>query len=197
MEIEYSKLLKIDNENDEISVGGFANTDNVVNTVSDNSFDWTTLNNISPEHFLNDELNSLIADKLGVNSDNPVTASDVINKVNKLATAPSGIIPVLYSNGELIESSFGNMGGTFCEGNDTRLTDKALINHASSTTLHGEGSSTNYGHVKLQHNLSTLEDNNGAVTNQAISNEFNGLIGVINELINLISSDSPDIPIIE
>lgn len=33
MEIEYSKLLKIDNENDEISVDGFANTDNVQNYI--------------------------------------------------------------------------------------------------------------------------------------------------------------------
>ncbi|MDO5343147.1 MAG: nucleoid-associated protein, partial [Bacteroidia bacterium] len=33
MEIEYSKLLKIDNENDEISVEGFANTENVQNYI--------------------------------------------------------------------------------------------------------------------------------------------------------------------
>lgn len=162
---------------------------------------WESLVGLSQQHFkiINDE-QVVVADSLGVN--NPLTSDNIIsqlnNKVNKLATAPSKIVPILYSpNGELIDSVFGEGSGTFCEGNDTRLTDKALIDHASSDPIHGEGSSTKYGHVKLQRNLSTLDENNGAVNNQAISNEFNHLIDVINQLIELISSDSPDISRIE
>lgn len=59
-------------------------------------------------------------------------------------------LPIITTtDGKLTTGSFGTGANTFCQGNDSRLSDaRTPTSHASSSTTYGASSADNYGHAK-------------------------------------------------
>ena len=75
---------------------------------------------------------------------------------------------ITTTGGAVTTGSFGTSANTFCQGNDSRLSDaRTPTAHASTATTYGVGSSTNYGHVKLYDNV-TGSNTDGAPTQKAV-----------------------------
>ena len=75
---------------------------------------------------------------------------------------------ITTTGGTVTTGSFGTTANTFCQGNDSRLSDsRTPTAHASTATTYGVGSSTNYGHVKLYDNV-TGSNTDGAPTQKAV-----------------------------
>ena len=75
---------------------------------------------------------------------------------------------ITTTGGAVTTGSFGTSANTFCQGNDSRLSDaRTPTAHASTATTYGVGSNTNYGHVKLYDNI-TGSNTDGAPTQKAV-----------------------------
>lgn len=75
---------------------------------------------------------------------------------------------ITTTGGAVTTGSFGTSANTFCQGNDSRLSDaRTPTAHASTATTYGVGSSTNYGHVKLYDNV-TGSNTDGAPTQKSV-----------------------------
>ena len=73
----------------------------------------------------------------------------------KIGTA-SGVPIITGTSGVLQAGSFGTTAGTFCQGNDSRLSDsRTPTSHASTSTTYGAASTSNYGHAKLSTSTSS------------------------------------------
>ena len=66
------------------------------------------------------------------------------------------------TNGTITTGSFGTTANTFCQGNDSRLSNsRKPISHASSGDDYGLGTSDMYGHCKVIDNLTTVNSEDG------------------------------------
>jgi len=75
---------------------------------------------------------------------------------------------ITTTGGAVTTGSFGTSANTFCQGNDSRLSDaRTPTAHASTATTYGVGNSTSYGHVKLYDNI-TGSNTDGAPTQKAV-----------------------------
>lgn len=73
------------------------------------------------------------------------------------------------SNGTL-SISYGSTSGTACQGNDLRLFDSRIpVSHAATTTSYGGGTSSNYGHVKLDDSYASINTSETAAYSVAAS----------------------------
>lgn len=78
-----------------------------------------------------------------------------ISNDGKIGSA-SGVPIITGTSGVLQAGSFGTTAGTFCQGNDSRLSDsRTPTSHASTSATYGAASTTNYGHVKLSTSTSS------------------------------------------
>ena len=90
-----------------------------------------------------------------------------ITSDGKVGTAASKPL-ITTTGGAVTTGSFGTSENTFCQGNDSRLSDaRTPTAHASTSTTYGVGSSTNYGHVKLYDNV-IGSNTDGAPTQKAV-----------------------------
>ena len=71
------------------------------------------------------------------------------NITNAGAIGSTANLPVITTtSGVLTTGSFGTAANTFCQGNDSRLSDaRTPTAHASTATTYGVSSATNYGHA--------------------------------------------------
>ena len=88
---------------------------------------------------------------------------------------------ITTTGGAITTGSFGTSANSFCEGNDSRLSDsRTPTSHASSSTTYGVGTSSNYGHNKVINSLyqttytdgESLSAYQGYVLNNKISNVY-------------------------
>ena len=99
-----------------------------------------------------------------------------ITSDGKVGTAASKPL-ITTTGGAVTTGSFGTSENTFCQGNDSRLSDaRTPTAHASTTTTYGVGSSTNYGHVKLYDNV-TGSNTDGAPTQKAVKDAIAAVEG--------------------
>ncbi len=107
---------------------------------------------------------------------NVITISSTDTNTNTTYSAGTG----LNLTGTSFSTNFGNVAGTVCQGNDSRLTWSGLpgkpasftpISHASTATTYGIGTSANYGHVKLSDSTSSASSASSGVaaTPKAVS----------------------------
>lgn len=74
---------------------------------------------------------------------------------------------ITTTNGVLTTGSFGTSANTFCQGNDSRLSnDRNPISHAVNDTRYGAASSTNYGHIRVMDNLTSTGTTDALSANQ-------------------------------
>lgn len=83
--------------------------------------------------------------------------------------------PLITGTGGIVTtSSFGTSANTFCQGNDSRLSNaRTPTSHASSSTTYGVGSSTNYGHIKLYDSVGA-SNTDGAPTQKSVKEALDG-----------------------
>lgn len=72
-------------------------------------------------------------------------------------------LPIITGTGGVLQAgSFGNSAGTFCQGNDSRLSNsRTPTSHASTATTYGVGTTANYGHVKTINGLTQSSHTDG------------------------------------
>lgn len=89
-----------------------------------------------------------------------------ISSDGKIGTAVN--LPIITTtNGTLTTGSFGTGANTFCQGNDSRLSDdRNPISHAVNDTRYGAASSTNYGHIRVMNNLTSTGTTDALSANQ-------------------------------
>lgn len=74
---------------------------------------------------------------------------------------------ITTTNGVLTTGSFGTGANTFCQGNDSRLSnDRNPISHAVNDTRYGAASSTNYGHIRVIDDLTSTGTTDALSANQ-------------------------------
>lgn len=85
------------------------------------------------------------------------------NITNAGAIGSTANLPVITTtSGKLTTGSFGTAANTFCQGNDSRLSDtRTPKSHATSANTYGLGSTSNYGHVKTINNLTQSSHSDG------------------------------------
>ncbi len=91
---------------------------------------------------------------------------------------------ITTTSGKVTTGSFGNTANTFCQGNDSRLSNnRTPTSHASTSTTYGVGSPSNYGHVKTINALNQ--------TNHVDGNALSAYQGsVLNSKITEVSNNS-------
>lgn len=84
-----------------------------------------------------------------------------IDSDGKIGTT-SGV-PIITGTGGIVQAgSFGTAAGTFCQGNDSRLSNsRTPTSHATSATTYGVGTTSSYGHCRTINNLTTSSHTNG------------------------------------